>query len=216
MSDLIQLILLCLTGGVVSLLGAFLIINLKNKVEYISNKLTSFAAGVLLTVGVLDLLPEAIEQIGDTKNLAWAVLLGILFVFLLEKTGLWFHHHDGTHGKHPPVVGIFVGDMLHNMIDGMAIGASFMIGTKMGILTTMAVAFHELPKEMADFMIYTRSGLSDMKTILMNLASSLMAVVGGLLVYSIQSEKVLNQGYLLGLTAGMFLFVALGEYQLCC
>lgn len=211
MSILLQIVFYCLIGGAASLVGAFLIINLKKRAGKLSDKLTSFAAGVLITIAILDLLPEAFEATANIKMTAWWVLLGILLVFLMEKSGLWFHHHDGTHGHKPTVTGIFWGDALHNFIDGFAIGAAFLLSTDAGVLTAVAVGLHELPKEMADFTIYLRSGYSNLKTILLNLTSSLVAVLGGVSVYLSRGFVTNYEGYLLALTAGMFLFIALAD-----
>lgn len=211
MNESLQLIGLCLTGGLASLVGATLIIFLKNKSSLVSEKLTGFAAGVLLSVGILDLLVEAFEHGSEPATVSYFVLAGVLFVFLLEKSGMWFHHHDGDHGKHPPIAGIFIGDMIHNFIDGFAIGATFLISKEAGIATALAVAFHELPKEMADFTIYLRSGFSNLKTILLNLTSSFVAVIGGLSVYFMSDFVEKNEANLLAATAGMFLFIALSD-----
>jgi len=210
-SNLVQIVFYCLIGGVASLVGALLIINFKKRAGILSDKLTSFAAGVLITIAVLDLLPEAYAASGDAKIISWAMLIGILLVFLMEKSGLWFHHHDGTHGHKPPISGIFWGDALHNFIDGFAIGAAFLLSPQAGTLTAMAVGLHELPKEMADFMIYMRSGYSNIKTILLNLISSMVAVIGGLTVYFSRGWITNYEGHLLGVTAGMFLFIALAD-----
>lgn len=210
-SSLLQIVFYCLVGGAVSLIGALLIIYLKKRAGSLSNKLTSFAAGVLITIAVLDLLPEAFGTVPNIKMAAWAVMLGILLVFLMEKSGLWFHHHDGTHGHKPPISGIFWGDALHNFIDGFAIGAAFLLSKEAGVLTAVAVGLHELPKEMADFMIYLRSGYSNLKTLLLNLTSSLVAVLGGVSVYLSRGWITNYEGYLLAMTAGMFLFIALAD-----
>ena len=211
MSDFFQLIILTLTGGVASILGALLIIALRDKASGLSQKLTGFAAGVLISVGVLDLLAEAFEHGSEAKEISLFVLFGILLVFILEKSGLWFHHHDGEHGKQKSVIGILLGDMLHNFIDGFAVGATFLISKEAGIATAIAVALHELPKEMADFTVYLRAGYSNLKTLFLNLASSVVAVIGGLIAFS-QAEWVENnESKLLALTAGMFIFVALAD-----
>ncbi len=211
MNETFQLIALCLTGGLASLIGAMIIIFLKGESSSVSQKLTSFAAGVLLSVGILDLLSEAYSMSVEPKTVSIFVLVGVLFVFMLEKSGLWFHHHDGDHGKHPPIAGIFVGDMMHNFIDGFAIGATFLVSKEAGIATAMAVALHELPKEMADFMIYMRSGFSNVKTVALNLTSSLVAVVGGLSVFYMGDFVGKNEANLLAATGGMFLFIALAD-----
>lgn len=210
-SSLMQIVFGCLIGGAASLVGAFLIINLKKRAGKLSDKLTSFAAGVLITVAVLDLLPEAFGAVTNVKMAAWAMMSGILLVFLMEKSGLWFHHHDGTHGGKPPISGIFWGDALHNFIDGFAIGAAFLLSKEAGVLTAVAVGLHELPKEMADFTIYLRSGYSNLKTLLLNLTSSLVAVLGGVSVYLSRGFVTNYEGYLLAMTAGMFLFIALAD-----
>jgi zinc and cadmium transporter len=206
-----QIIFYCLVGGFASLVGALLIIYFKKKAGFLSDKLTSFAAGVLITIAVLDLIPEAFGAVTDFRLASWAVLFGIMLVFVLEKSGLWFHHHDGTHGHKPTIVGIFWGDALHNFIDGFAIGGAFLLSTEAGVLTAVAVGLHELPKEMADFMIYLRAGYSNLKTVMLNLASSLVAVLGGLTVYLSRGWVLSFEGYLLAMTAGMFLFIALAD-----
>jgi zinc and cadmium transporter len=210
-SILLQIVLYCLIGGAASLIGAALIIYFKKRAGFVSEKLTSFAAGVLITVAVIDLIPEAFGAVTDLKMAAWSMLMGILLVFMMEKSGLWFHHHDGTHGQRPPISGIFWGDALHNFIDGFAIGAAFLLSAQAGVLTAVAVGLHELPKEMADFTIYLRSGYSNTKTILLNLISSLVAVIGGVSVYLSRGWVSQYEGYLLAMTAGMFLFIALAD-----
>lgn len=211
MNDTFQLIALTLTGGVASIVGAGLIIILRDRAHSLSQKLTGFAAGVLISVGILDLLTESFEHAIEAKEISYFVLLGILFVFLLEKSGLWFHHHDGEHGKRKSIAGILLGDMLHNFVDGFAVGATFLISKEAGIATAIAVALHELPKEMADFAIYLRAGYSNLKTLFLNLISSVVAVVGGLVAYG-QAEWVeSNESRLLAVTAGMFIFIALAD-----
>ena len=127
---------------------------------------------------VFDLLPEA----GSELSLA-AVLMGIVFLFLLEKF-LWYHHHDEEHEGHKrtPIL-ITVGDTVHNFIDGVVIAGTFMVSPATGIVTALAVAAHEIPHEMADFGVLLSQRMGKKKVILVNLASAGTSLVGAILMY---------------------------------
>ncbi len=173
-------------------------------------ELTSFAAGVMITVSILDLLPESILG-ADVETASILLLIGVLFLFFLERTSIWFHHHHEPHGHGPNMVGVWLGDTLHNLIDGVAIGAAFLIEPAFGKATAIAVAAHELPQEMADFTLYVKAGFSRSKTISLNLLSSLTTVVGGIGVYLLGDFLSGVEPYILAFTAGMFLYIALAD-----
>ncbi|VDN84411.1 unnamed protein product [Brugia pahangi] len=102
---------------------------------------------------------------------------------------------------------IIFGDAIHNFIDGIAVGASFVISNPFGIATSIAVACHELPHELGDFAVLIESGLSIPRAMLLNFLSSLTAFAGlfvGLAAISVDSAVEI----LLAITAGMFLYVA--------
>jgi zinc and cadmium transporter len=61
-------------------------------------------------------------------------------------------------GKRSIVSLVFLGDGFHNFIDGFVIAGSFLVGTKLGIVTALAVAAHEIPQEISDFTILLRNG----------------------------------------------------------
>lgn len=171
--------------------------------------LTSFAAGVLIEVAVLDLLPEAFEM-GEANLVSITLLVGMIFLFVLEKSSVWIHSHHREANK-TEVVGVFLGDTLHNFIDGLAIGAAFLISVPTGIATALAVGMHELPQEIADFSLYIRAGFGRLKTIVMNLFSSFATLVGALIVYFFGGILEGAEIYMLALTAGMFLYIALAD-----
>ncbi|CAI4222126.1 unnamed protein product [Auanema sp. JU1783] len=102
---------------------------------------------------------------------------------------------------------ILMGDGIHNLVDGVAIGASYLASTQLGIITTIAVVCHELPHELGDLAVLLDSGLSMWKALALNLLSALTAFIGLYgsiaLGYNAEAEKML-----LALTAGMFLYVA--------
>lgn len=110
-------------------------------------------------------------------------------------------------GLKPRALIILFGDGLHNLVDGIAIGASFMVSLKLGLITTLAVICHELPHEIGDLAVLIDSGLSMMKALVLNLLSALTAYIGFFIAIVIgkneETEKIL-----LAITAGMFLYVA--------
>lgn len=210
MSLLSNIILFTLLGGVFSLIGGIAILYWKKLLTNFITELTSFAAGVMIAVSILDLLPESILA-GDAEVASSWLLIGVLFLFFLERTSIWFHHHHKPHGHGPNMVGVWLGDTLHNLIDGVAIGAAFLIEPSFGVATSIAVAAHELPSEMADFSLYVKAGFSRMKTISLNVVSSLTTVMGGVGVYFLGDIIGGIEPYILAFTAGMFLYIALAD-----
>jgi zinc and cadmium transporter len=101
-----------------------------------------------------------------------------------------------------------VGDSLHNFIDGVAIAATFMTSIPLGIVTSLAVATHEIPQEIGDFGVMLHKGMPRKKIIFFNVASAAVAMVGALLTYFSGSIIQANLPYLLALTAGFFIYIA--------
>ncbi|KAG1706196.1 Zinc transporter ZIP12 [Nymphon striatum] len=105
---------------------------------------------------------------------------------------------------------VLLGDAAHNFADGIAIGASFSGSMRGGLSTSLAVLCHELPHEFGDFVVLLSTGLSVKAAVLWNLLSSLTAFLGlylGLWLGHDQSA----QKWILAVTCGMFLYVAMVE-----
>ena len=173
--------------------------------------LVSFAAGVLLSTALLELLPEAIEQAPEQSNVLWATLLAMVAFFFLERFLHGFHGHsdDAHHAASRTLV--LVGDGLHNLIDGIVIAASFIVSPGLGVATATAVAAHEIPQEIADFAILTRGGYSRRRALVLNFLSGLAAVVGGLSLFAL-GDAVRDQiAWFVAAAAGMFLYIAAAD-----
>lgn len=170
----------------------------------------SFAAGGLLGDVFLHLLPEMISKGEFGLTSALTILAGLLLFFVLEKFIAWRHCHIPTSGEHPHPVALLnlVGDGLHNFFDGAIIAGSFLISIPLGLATSLAVIFHEIPQEMGDFSILIHGGFSTRKAIVFNFLSSLLAVGGAvmILILGLQAEQL--SSFLLPLTAGGFLYIA--------
>ncbi len=190
--------------------------------------LVSLAAGFLIGGATLHLLPEAIEELGTGLDLPLLFLAGFLSFFLLERY-LWFHHHGVVsplenpdadphrpgHGladecaqPHPVVIMNLVGDAAHNLIDGMVIGAAYLIDPATGLATTVAIALHEIPQEIGDFAVLVHGGLTVRRALVLNLASALVAVVGVAVALTVGQRVEGFSAALLPVTAGSFIYIA--------
>lgn len=212
MADYSRVIFFSLIGGLFSLLGGLLLLSRKQTAAALARYATPFAAGALLAAAFFDLLPEAIERNAEGAAGRW-VLGGILLFFLLEHFLRWFHHHHEHESEvmDTPAPLIVIGDSIHNLLDGIAIGAAFLINVPTGIVTAIAVAAHEIPQEIGDFGLLLKYGLDRKKVILINAASALMSTLGAVVTFWIGSEASLPLGALLGVTAGMFIYIAASD-----
>lgn len=212
MSILAYIIVFSLIGSVVSLCGGIALLFREKFARKISHLLASFAAGALLGTAFLDLLPEAIhEGSGDEGVIVWA-MIGVLMFFLMERFIHWFHHHHEHSGADKPTVPlVMAGDTIHNFIDGAAIAATFMVSVPLGIVTTLAVAAHEIPQEIGDFGILLRRGLARRKILMFNAVSAMAAMVGAVLTYLAGDMIIGYLPALLALTAGFFIYIAASD-----
>ncbi len=213
---LVHIVVASILVSLISFVGGVVLVSKKFwehfQSEWMSAYLVSFAAGVMLATAFLDVLPEAFENGGENINLLLLVaLLGIIFFFFLERFVLWFHHHDETHGPRPSVWLILIGDSVHNFIDGVAIAAAFMASPGLGIITTLAIAAHEIPHEMANFSVLIHGGLGRFRALLYNFLSALTALLGAVLGFFFLVKIQNFVPATLAFTAGMFIYIACSD-----
>lgn len=207
------MILAILIGSAISLFGGALIFLTKRSREKAITIALPFGAGALLAAAFFDLLPESFEM-GDPRKLLVWTLVGFSIFFLLERLGTWFHHHHqhGSGAKHESQnYMVMIGDLVHNIIDGIAIGASFLANPATGIVTTLAVSAHEIPKELGTFGILLSRGWKDKKVLLANVLTAIGTLVAASVVYLIGGSVHLPIAELLALTAGFFIYVAASD-----
>lgn len=197
--------------SLLSLVGLMIIGLTKKTSRPITMLFVSFSAGVLLATAFLSILTEALHD-GGTELVLIMTLTGIVFSFLMERFLLWYHHHhENTHNLHPTVILILGGDGVHNFIDGIAIAATFLVSPILGMTTTLAIAAHEIPQELADFMVLTHTGLSRKKALFYNFLSACTAVVGGIVGYFSLQTLEGSLPIALALTAGIFIYIATAD-----
>ncbi len=233
MNLLLLIIIFTAVGGVLSVLAAGIFLLLPDdKREQVLPHGISFAIGALLAVAFWGLIPEAFEAVKPEQfqTLSGTILVGILGFFVLEKLLVWRHCHYGDcaayddenahnheHGHHQHSVSksagtlIIIGDGIHNFVDGVLIGAAFLTDAQLGIVTSLAVAAHEIPQEVGDFAILLQSGYEKGKALLYNVLASLTTVLGGVLAYFSLADLHDKLPYFLALAASSFIYIAVAD-----
>jgi zinc and cadmium transporter len=206
--------------SLVSLVGLVTISMDEERVRKLATLLVSFAVGALLGNAFIHLIPETFAgpvPNGTALGSSLLILGGMMAFFVVEKLlrhshGI-LHEHYHPAAKRPELAAInILGDAIHNFIDGVVIGASYLVSPALGLSTTIAVLLHEIPQELADFGILIHSGLRVRKAMLLNLASASVAILGtalSLLADSVAQETIAT--LLVPLTAGGFVYLAAAD-----
>lgn len=215
--EYITVLFWALVGSVLSLIGGVaLLSNATLRLRAIRYGLP-FGAGALLAAGFLGLLPEAVEE-SDVHTAVLFALGGFLLFFLLERLISWFHHHENHH--HDSVDGardathrslVIIGDTVHNALDGIALGAAFIVSPAAGIGAALAIAAHEIPQEIGDFGILLGRGMKPRRVILVNMLSALATVVMALVTFALANRYEINPAPLLAIAAGSFIYIAASD-----
>ncbi|MFH1541556.1 MAG: ZIP family metal transporter [bacterium] len=195
-----------------SLLGVFTLSFKRVFIVKIVNYMVAFAVGALLGGALIHLIPEAFEKIAQPLAAIY-VLSGFFFFFLLENVLRWRHCHAETNEEHPHPVAVLnlVGDGVHNLIDGLIIGAAYLVSIPLGLTTTLAVVLHEIPQEIGDFGVLLHAGFSIPKALFYNFLSALLSVIGVIIVLIIGPQFESLSAILLAITAGGFIYIAASD-----
>ena len=206
---LVYIIVFTLIGSIFSLFGSLFLL-LKQKItQDFSQKLISFAAGALIATAFLDLLPEA-SELKEGPQIFLFSLLGFVSFFFAEKYIRLFHYHHG-HGEKPSTLLVLAGDGIHNFVDGVAIAVAFLVSIPLGIVTTIAVASHEIPQEIADMGVLLANGLPKTRALIFNFLSAITALIGAISAFLLAGRI---EGYLyifLAIAAGHFIYIAASD-----
>lgn len=198
--------------SLLSLIGVVTTLTDTARLKSTTYLLVGLATGALFGDAIIHLLPKAYEASENKAQISLLVLCGVFGFFILEKFLHWRHRHsiddDDFTAIHPMGRMNLIADGLHNLIDGLLIGASYLVDVQIGIATTVAVLLHELPQELGDFGVLIHAGYSRSKALLFNLLSALFAIVGVLVALWIGSSVVEFTHVIIPIAAGAFVYVA--------
>ncbi|HIJ07964.1 TPA: ZIP family metal transporter [Candidatus Bathyarchaeota archaeon] len=196
--------------SLISIVGALALWFVEKKLKTAFLFMVSFAAGALIGDAFFHLIPEAASEAGLTVTTSSLIIIGILSSFAVERFLQWRHCHIPTSQEHPhsfAYMNLF-GDAIHNLIDGLIVGASYVASIPLGIATTIAVVFHEIPQELGDFSVLLYGGFNKRKALLFNFLTALTAIIGAMIAL-ILGPKI--EGFvplLIPFAAGNFIYIA--------
>lgn len=212
MNPLFTILILAFIGSVAGLIGGVVFLLKKEWARILCRYAVPFAAGVLLSVSLLHLLPEAVHEIGEAGY--FYVLIALLFSFFFEQYFAHLHHHEDrkqTMLKTSVPLVIF-GDTIHNFIDGVAIAAAYLTNPFFGVVVTLSTFLHETPHEIGDFGVLMSAGWSRNKTFIANLLSASATFPGALFVFFFMQDGHEKIGVLLAISAGIFLYLGASDF----
>jgi len=210
MSLFLWILVSTITISFISLVGVLVLFFRDDLLKKIVLWLVAFSAGSLIGGALLHMIPEAIATLNNNQLVFVWVIVGFSIFFALELFIQWHHCHglECEHEKYvkPTAYLVLIADSLHNFIDGLAIAGAFIVDIRVGIVTAVVVATHEIPQELGDFGVLINSGWKKGRALLFNLISGLTAVLGGLVAYALAQN--INVDFLLPLAAGGFIYIA--------
>jgi zinc and cadmium transporter len=172
--------------------------------------LVSFSVGGLFGDAFVHLIPEAIEASGFGTSISLLILFGIFSSFAVEKFLQWRHCHIPTSSEHPhsfAYMNLF-GDAVHNLIDGLIVGGSYLASIPVGVSTTLAVIFHEIPQELGDFGVLIHGGFNKKRALRFNFLTALTAILGAVIALVLGATLEGFIPLLIPFAAGNFIYIA--------
>lgn len=193
-----------------SFVGVFLLYFKSGKLNGILNLLICFAIGTLLGNAFFQLIPESYFHIESANMASWLILGGFFVFFIMEQLLHIKHNHGSKKAIKPYGYLSLYADGIHNFVDGILIGATWMFSPELGMATTLGIILHEIPQEISDFGILLRAGFSKRKALLFNFISACTAILGTVITLWIGTEFSQFSIFMLPIAAGGFIYLATG------
>jgi len=211
--EIIVIITALVLASIGCLAVASLMLLLKDKdLNRISVYFLYVASGILLGAAFLGMIPKAISMADPAKIMSF-ILVGILFLFVLEKIVLWRNcgNKDCDRHSHASSSVALIGDAFHHIIDGIVITSSFLVSFEVGLMVSISIAFHEIPKSLGDLSILIKNGLTRKRAFWFKFLSVSTAVVFGIIAYFISNSIKSIIPYVLSFSAASFLYLSMAQ-----
>lgn len=170
------------------------------------------ASGILLGAAFLGMIPKALTMAEPIKITSF-ILIGIVTLFILEKVLLWRNcgNKDCDRRAHASSSVALIGDAFHHIIDGVVITSSFLVSFEVGLMVSISIAFHEIPKSLGDLSILIKNGQTRKKAFWLKFLSVSTAIVFGIIAYFISNSIKGIIPYVLSFSAASFLYLSMAQ-----
>jgi zinc and cadmium transporter len=187
-------------------LGALLLVLSDQQLDDILPYLIALSTGAIFGGVFIHLIPKYSTKFGYTRLTGVVIAGSIGASFLLEKAIHWHCHHS-DHDIEPYSYMLLIGDGLHNIFDGIIIASGYLIGFNAGLVATIGVTLHKIPKELGDFGTLLHGGFDKKKALLFNFGIGIFTVLGSLIVIVFSSSQIV-ENILLPVSIGNFIYIA--------
>ena len=170
--------------------------------------LIALTGGVVVAVALFDVLPEAIDAVGNARRVTLLVGAGFIGFFLIERLLVLHHRDEAAQARAHAQVGVLgaAGLSLHSFIDGLGIGLAFHLDDATGFLVFLAVVTHDFADGL-NTVSFVLSQRQERRKALTWLTIDSLAPLVGAIVGSAISISEYALGHLLAVYAGFFLFM---------
>ncbi len=173
-----------LLSGMSTPLGGFLVTQFSSLTKKTLAFFLGLAAGIMITVILVDLMPASLHAPRGQELFVWGTLAGWLFLWFMRRI---VSRLDQTvvDSSQPNFrqMGIFIAVAigLHDLPEGLAIGAGHAVEAQVGLIIALAIAMHNIPEGMSVAMPLLMSGMRRFKVILLTAELGLITPLGTLL-----------------------------------
>lgn len=202
-----DMLVYAVVAAAANLLGAAAVVGRSRWSARALDAMLAFAAGFMIAVALVDLLPEALQRGGHRAALV--ALAGYLAVHITQHViGTHFHFGEETHDVSEAVsVAALVGLLLHTFVDGVAVASGFGVGGAVGALVFTGVILHKVPEGLAISSLFLAAGQGRGRALLAAGALGLATIAGVVLTEYVAPLR--DHG--LALAAGVTLYVGMSN-----